>query len=494
MPVVVTGAADAHDQPEGITVITPADPEVTAADPEVPDSAQTVDDLAYIIFTSGSTGEPKGVMITHRMASNTVQDINQRFGVGAADRAIAMAPAGFDLSVYDIFGVLGAGGALVVPDPDRAADPEHWTDLVHRHGITVWNSVPAPVRIWADTLAADDPRTRSLRLVLMSGDWIPLDLPETLRTAVPGAEAVSLGGATEGSIWSIHHRISRVEETWSSIPYGTALANQTMHVLDRWGDPRPNWAVGEIHIGGAGVAAGYWADPERTAERFVTDPRTGGRLYRTGDLGRFRPGGVIEILGREDHQVKINGFRVELGEIESVLVRLPGVRHAVVAAPAHPRTGQRQVVAHLVTDGTAPDPAAVRKAAAAELPPYMVPSHVLPLPELPLTANGKLDHAALPQPWTGDETPEAGAAPANPLQEQLFTIWVTGLGHDEFGVTDGFFDVGGDSLHAVAILREVRDRFGVGPEIEQDLVEALFTNADIATVADIVGAAAGAGR
>ncbi|WP_433873118.1 non-ribosomal peptide synthetase [Saccharopolyspora sp. CA-218241] len=495
VPVVIAEPDAVGEQPDDVVLITTDAPEVGAADPTAPESPQGVDDLAYVIFTSGSTGEPKGVMINHRMAANTVQDVNARFGVGPTDRALALAPAGFDLSVYDVFGVLGAGGALVVPDGARGADPDHWSELVQRHRVTIWNSVPAPVRIWADTLRPSEPRAASLRLVMMSGDWIPLDLPDALRAAVPGVDVVSLGGATEGSIWSIHHRVGQVDPDWTSIPYGKALANQTMHVLDRWGDPRPTWAVGEIHIGGTGVAAGYWADPERTAERFVTDPRTGARRYRTGDLGRFRPGGDIEILGREDHQVKINGFRVELGEIETVLARLPEVRQVVVAAPAHPRTGHRQVVAHLVVDDpAAADPTAVRAAAAGELPPYMVPSHVLPLAALPLTVNGKIDHAALPLPWAADDEPGPAVAPDDPVQRELLAIWAAGLGHDEFGAADGFFDVGGDSLHAVAILREVRERFGIGPGTEQDLVEALFTNADVATVAGIVAEAAGARR
>ncbi|MGL4745146.1 MAG: non-ribosomal peptide synthetase [Dermatophilaceae bacterium] len=500
--VVVSRAQDAADTvPDGVTVVPPtASPDlptdVSAGPPtDVPGAEdggpRTPDDLAYVIFTSGSTGEPKGVAITHRSAANTVQDIVRRFDVTERDRVLALAPSTFDLSVFDIFGVLGAGGAVVIPDADRAGDPDHWVDLVSDHDVTLWNTVPAPMRLYADALArraADGPVTGP-RLVLLSGDWIPLDLPDRVRDVLPDAEVVSLGGATEGSIWSICHRIRDVDPSWTSIPYGRALANQTMHVLDRWRQPCPTWVTGEIHIGGAGVAAGYWRDETRTAERFIRSPRTGARLYRTGDLGRFLPGGDIEILGREDLQVKINGYRVELGEVEACLAALPGVDQVVVSAPPHPGTGQRQVIAHVVLredgpDEDGPDEAAVRAAAGQQLPSYMVPSRVLPVPAVPLTPNGKVDRAALPVPWGADEP--ARPEPASPVESALRQIWVAQLGHDEFGTADGFFDAGGDSLHAVGILRELRERLSLSPDLEPDLAEALFTNSDIAGLAEII--------
>ncbi|MFJ5289852.1 amino acid adenylation domain-containing protein [Streptomyces sp. NPDC088348] len=475
--------------PEGVTVLTPQDQATLKCPTERPERRQGHDDLAYVIFTSGSTGEPKGVMITHRSAANTVQDINRRFDVGEDDRTMALAPAGFDLSVYDLFGVLGAGGTVVVPDPARGNDIAHWSQLIGRYGVTIWNSVPAPMRMWIDSLGDGGvPRGCRLRLALLSGDWIPVDLPNRIREAIPAMRMISLGGATEGSIWSIHHPIEAVRPEWSSIPYGKPLANQTMHVLNQWMEPSPVGVTGEIHIGGVGVALGYLGDPERTAERFLVHPVTGERLYRTGDLGRYLAGGDIEILGREDFQVKINGYRVELGEIEAALLRQPGVRNALVTAPAHARTGQRQIAAYVVPEpGTDPDPAVLREALTALLPGYMVPSRFLTLDILPLTTNGKIDHKALPTPWNDDpDGASARVAPRSRVEERLFELWTQQLGHGDFGVEEGFFDIGGDSLHAVGLLALLRTEFGIEADMEQEMVEGLFMNASIASFTELI--------
>ncbi|MFG2720883.1 amino acid adenylation domain-containing protein [Streptomyces sp. NPDC048416] len=475
--------------PQGVSVLTPDDEATAKCSVERPESRQSHDDLAYVIFTSGSTGEPKGVMITHRSAANTVQDINRRFGVGEDDRTMALAPTGFDLSVYDLFGVLGAGGTVVVPDPARGNDIAHWSQLIGRYGVTIWNSVPAPMRMWVDSLGEGGvPRGCRLRLALLSGDWIPVDLPNKIREKLPAMRVISLGGATEGSIWSIHHPIGAVSPEWSSIPYGKPLANQTMHVFNQWLEPSPVGVTGEIHIGGTGVAQGYLGDPERTAERFLVHPRTGERVYRTGDLGRYLPGGDIEILGREDFQVKINGYRVELGEIEAALLRQPGVRTALVTAPAHARTGQRQIAAYVVPEpGTDPDPAALREALTALLPGYMVPSRFLTLDTLPLTTNGKIDHKALPTPWNEtSDTTSARVAPRDRVEERLFALWSQQLGHGDFGVEEGFFDIGGDSLHAVGLLAHLRTEFGIGADMEQEMVEGLFMNASIESFAELI--------
>jgi pyochelin synthetase len=308
-------------------------------------------DLAYVIYTSGSTGKPKGVMVEHGSAANTVADINQRFGIGPADRVLALSALSFDLSVYDVFGTLAAGAAVVLPSPAGAHDPAHWDTLLTRHRVTVWNSVPALMQARLDAYGRPDapPRT-GLRLVMLSGDWIPVTQPDAIRRHHPGARVVSLGGATEAAIWSIWYPIGEVPPEWSRIPYGTPLSNQTMHVLDGQFDDCPVWVTGEIYIGGAGVARGYWADPERTAERFLLHPGTGERLYRTGDLGRYLPGGDIEFLGRADSQVKLNGHRIELGEIAAALERQDGVREALATVAANPATGKRQLVAYVVPD------------------------------------------------------------------------------------------------------------------------------------------------
>ncbi|MFE6686302.1 amino acid adenylation domain-containing protein [Streptomyces sp. NPDC057743] len=340
--------------PAGTRLVTLDDPQVTAAATEPPGSGPAPEDLAYVIFTSGSTGRPKGVMIDHRGAANTVQDINDRFGIGPQDSVLGLSALSFDLSVYDVFGPLAAGGRIVLPTPGRQRDPAHWSELMAAHRVTVWNSVPALMQAWLDaTDGSAQAGGEQLRLALLSGDWIPVTLPDALRARCPKTAVISLGGATEASIWSVHYPIAEVPPHWSRIPYGKPLANQTMQVLDAALRPCPVWSTGEIHIGGKGVALGYWADPDKTAERFVTHPVTGERLYRTGDLGRYLPGGDIEFLGREDHQVKINGYRIELGEITAALERQAGIGQALVTVADGPHGGRKQLVAYTVPDGEA---------------------------------------------------------------------------------------------------------------------------------------------
>ncbi|WP_324197043.1 non-ribosomal peptide synthetase [Nocardia cyriacigeorgica] len=315
----------------------------TAGDPDAP---------AYVIFTSGSTGEPKGVVVTHRAAANTLDDIEERFALSPADRVLGVASLAFDLSVWDTFGVLAAGGAIVLPEQDRVADPAHWLDLVQRHGVTLWNSVPGQMQMLLDVLeSTPGARAESLRLVLLSGDWIPLDLPGRLRAHHPDTAVIGLGGATEAAIWSLHHPIRDIDPQWRSIPYGTPLRNQTMHVLDAALQDCPEHVTGEIFIGGSGLAEGYLGDDELTAHRFVRHPRTGARLYRTGDLGRFHPDGRLEFLGREDTQVKIRGHRVELGEIESALRRHPAVADAAVLVDGRGPAARLLGFAEIATDG-----------------------------------------------------------------------------------------------------------------------------------------------
>jgi pyochelin synthetase len=291
--------------------------------------------LAYVMFTSGSTGVPKGVMIDHRSAVNTIEDMNRTHGVGSQDVMLGLSSLSFDLSVYDIFGLLSAGGTLVLPDKDRLRDPAHWLNLIAEHGVTLWNTVPALMNMLTE-FADDTERTRqacaSLRLVLLSGDWIPLGLPDAVRRLQAGADILSLGGATEASIWSIAYPVHSLQPEWSSIPYGRSMGSQRVYVLNERMEECPVGVSGELYIGGSGVALGYWKDEQRTLERFLRHPRSGERLYRTGDMGRYSGDGNIEFMGREDLQVKIRGYRIELGEIETALKAHTLIKDAVVIA------------------------------------------------------------------------------------------------------------------------------------------------------------------
>ncbi len=304
-------------------------------------------DLAYVIFTSGSTGQPKGVMIDHRGALNTVVDINERYKVDHRDAIYGISNLNFDLSVYDIFGPLSVGGRLILPAPERRQDPRCWVEDMVRYGVTLWNSVPAFPQMLVE-YAQQHPTALCLRLVLMSGDWIPVELPLALRQLCPSAALISLGGATEASIWSIYYPIEAVAAHWKSIPYGRALKNQTFHVLKDDLTAAPLGVEGDLYIGGIGLATGYWQDEERTAASFITQGERGERLYRTGDRGRWLEDMQIEFLGRRDQQVKIQGHRIELGEIEANLKALRGVNDAVVSTTES--QGGRQLVAYIVPE------------------------------------------------------------------------------------------------------------------------------------------------
>ena len=225
------------------------------------------------------------------------------------------------------------GGSLSIPPSGASRDPEQWVRLLRRDAVTIWNSVPALMKMLVEHMAGR-PGTdlQSLRLVLLSGDWIPVSLPARIRDLNDNLEIVSLGGATEASIWSIFHPIGEVRADWTSIPYGKPMANQSIHVLDDRLKDCPDDVTGELFIGGRGLAMGYWRNEEETDRRFITHPHSGERLYRTGDLGRYLPGGNVEILGRADFQIKIQGFRIELGEVETVLGRHETIRETVVVA------------------------------------------------------------------------------------------------------------------------------------------------------------------
>lgn len=318
------------------------------------------EDIAYILYTSGSTGTPKGVAVSHRAVLNTLMEVNRRFEVGPGDRILGLSSLSFDLSLYDTFGVPAAGGALVLPEPEAARDPGRWLELMHGHGVTLWNSVPALLDMLVSYCEAENSEAGSplgrvpLRLAILSGDWIGVSLPGRLRALAADVRFVAAGGPTETSVWSNAYVVGEVDESWASIPYGFPLRNHTLHVLDERLRPVPACVAGPLYVGGAGLAHGYHRDPERTARSFVTHPVTGMRLYRTGDLARYRPDGCLEILGREDFQVKIGGFRIEPGEIERALMDQPEVQRAVVVAAA--AGGQRRLVGFVVPAATA-DPA-----------------------------------------------------------------------------------------------------------------------------------------
>jgi amino acid adenylation domain-containing protein len=433
--------------------------------------------LAYIIFTSGSTGEPKGVEITHGSAVNTVADVTSRFSIAEGDVVLAVSALDFDLSVFDVFGLLSVGGTVALVGEDDRREASAWIGLIQRWGVTVWNSVPALL----DMLLAAAPAGAlgSLRVALLSGDWIGLDLPPRLAAAAPGCRCIALGGATEAAIWSNAFEVGDLPAGWTSIPYGFPLRNQKFRVVDACGRDRPDWVAGELWIGGIGVAQGYRGDAERTARQFVTDD--GERWYRTGDFGRYWPDGTLEFLGRADQQVKIRGHRVELGEIEAGLAAHPGVARAVaVALPGPPP----RLAAAVVPAASGLDPSSLDAHLAAILPAHMRPE-IVAVDDIALTPNGKVARGAIEALLARRFVTGAEAGPqASELEIAIAALWGDVLGAAAGPrPDDSFFAAGGDSLLATRLATAIRNQFGVDV-----LLREFFAQPTVRGLASLVAA------
>lgn len=359
-------------------------------DDPVPDPPEPTN-TAYVIFTSGSTGAPKGVRIGHRSLVNHVEWMHADYQFGPGDQGLQVVSCTFDLSVFDMTAVLSSGAALRLLPGSLLAEPAVVARTLEWEPITLWNSAPASLG-WA--LPFVHQGQGRLRLVFLAGDWIPLTMPGEVRSFAPGALLVNLGGATETTVWSNDYRIGAVDPAWASVPYGRPMPNSRYYMLDEQSRQTPVGVPGDMYIAGACLAQGYHDDPVRTAEAFVPDTIAGnGLMYRTGDRGMWGTDGQMIFLGRLDDQVKIRGFRVELGEIESVISGIAGVRTAV--AVTIPAGGDRQLFAYYVADSGEPDDDEVLEQCRRRLPPYMVPVAARRLPAMPLSANGKVDRAAL---------------------------------------------------------------------------------------------------
>jgi mycobactin phenyloxazoline synthetase len=439
--------------------------------PVFPDTGE----IAYVIFTSGSTGQPKGVDVPHCAAMNTIDAVNEWFGVGSTDRVLALSALEFDASVYDIFGMFSVGGSLVAVDGDEKADATTWVELLRRHRVSILNCVPSMLDMVLSL--GGDRLGDSLRAVTVGGDWVGADLARRLCKQVPGCRFSGLGGATETAV---HNTICEVvgepPAHWATVPFGVPLRNVRCRVVSPSGRDCPDWVPGEFWVGGANVAAGYRDDPERTAQRFVE--RDGIRWYKTGDMARYWPDGTIEFLGRADHQVQIRGYRVELGEVESALRTVPGVRHAVAAVVG---ASAPQLVAAVA--GHPNEVGDITAALADLLPSYMIPMRTVVFAEFPLTSNGKLDRravAALLEPEAKEASAPADGAPRDDVEAALAEIIAEVLGVNSVGVHDDFFAQGGDSVLATTVIARVRDWL----EADHAVVADLFATRTVAGFAE----------
>ncbi|HEX7240019.1 MAG TPA: amino acid adenylation domain-containing protein, partial [Longimicrobiaceae bacterium] len=471
----------------GAAVISLEDALTDASDGEEGASGTGVgpENAAYVIYTSGSTGRPKGVVVTHAGVVRLFQATGEWFGFGPDDVWTLFHSYAFDFSVWEIWGALLHGGRLVVVPWETSRSPEAFYDLLVREGVTVLSQTPSAFRQLdrAEEARGVAPEL-ALRLVVFGGEALE---PRTLQGWMErhGGEKprlVNMYGITETTVHVTYRPIGWAEvEAGEGSPVGVPIPDLGVRVLDRWGDPVPAGMPGELYVGGAGVARGYLGRPELTAERFVPDPfgaEAGARLYRTGDRVRWSAAGELEYLGRLDEQVKIRGFRIEPGEVEAVLGRHPAVREALVAV-REGLPGDRRLVAYVVSEGE-PTSAELRAYLQERLPEHMVPSALVVLERLPLTAHGKTDRRALPAPE--QETAAAYTAPRTPTEEVLAGIWSDVLGVERVGSGDEFFELGGHSLLATRVASRVRRAFGVEMPLralfEAPTVAALATRID----------------
>ncbi len=428
-----------------------------APSPGNPFSTPTIppDSLAYVFFTSGTTGVPKGVMVTHGAAMATITDLGNRFSLGPEDAVLSVSSPQFDLSVFDVFALLGAGGTVVFPSGN---DPSHWLHDLTSPTITVWNSVPCLFELLLDE-AADRPETLAgLRRVMLSGDFVPAGLARRILQTLPHARLAALGGATEDAIWTVVREVDEVKADWVSVPYGEPMAERGIAVLDADLEPCRVGVEGEICLLGTGLAEGYWKDPEQTARKFPTHPKRGFRFFRTADRGRLRPDGDIDILGRLDSLVKLNGVRVEVEEIELALRSHPQVRRAWVEVRKDAAGGAS--LAAVVQAPASLTPEELASHAAGLLPAALLPASYLVLEHPPLTSNGKLDRAALRTLVAS--APRVGRQlPATTSERRVAAIWAEMLGGNDIGLDDDFYSLGGHSLMGVRMLQQIRSRLGV---------------------------------
>jgi amino acid adenylation domain-containing protein len=415
----------------------------------------TPDNLAYVIYTSGSTGKPKGVQIPHRAVVNFLTSMRRRPGMEAEDRVLAVTTLSFDIAGLEMYLPLTVGASLEIVTRETASDGRQLLSKLKTSGATVMQATPVTWRMLLETGWEGD---RALK-ILCGGEALPRQLADQLWGRC--GSLWNMYGPTETTIWST---TSKVRRGHGVVSIGRPIANTQIYILDRLLQPVPVGVLGELYIGGDGLARGYLKRPELTAEKFIPNPfgsGQGDRLYRVGDLARYLPDGDIDFLGRIDHQVKIRGFRIELGEIEAALRKHAGINEAVVVA-REDTLGDKRLVAYLVRKESAgPKAGDLRSFLKQTLPDYMVPAAFLGLDALPLTPNGKVDRRALPAPEYSESTASHHlVAPRNTVESQLIKIWEDVLRVSPIGVSNDFFELGGHSLLAVRLMHRIEQTFG----------------------------------
>ncbi|MER7991211.1 amino acid adenylation domain-containing protein [Streptomyces noursei] len=434
---------------EGIEVIAPGTSEADAQPATAPCPDTLVQHAAYLIYTSGSTGRPKGVLVSHAAISNRLLWMQSVYPLTGADRVLQKTSSSFDVAVWEFFGPLIAGAALVLPRPDGHRDPHYLAGMIRDHGVTTVHFVPSMLR----ALVAE-PATRactSLRTVFSGGEMLQGTLRDQIREVLPHAKLYNLYGPAEAAVDVTSHP---AEPDTATVPIGRPVWNTRLYVLDPWLRPVPEGVPGELYVTGVQLARGYAGKSGLTAGRFVASPfgGQGERMYRTGDVVRWLPGGVIEFAGRADDQVKVRGFRIELGEVERALASHPAVGQAVVVA-REDQPGVKRLVGYVVAEGVTS--ADLREHVGRSLPEYMVPAICVVLDALPVTANGKVDRRALPEPDLSALLRDY-VAPRTEVERVVADVWAQVLGVERVGVRDNFFELGGDSILSIQVVSRLR--------------------------------------
>jgi amino acid adenylation domain-containing protein len=423
------------------------------------------DNLAYVIYTSGSTGRPKGAMNQHDAICNRLFWMQDEFQLHHDDRVLQKTPYSFDVSVWEFFWPLQVGAGLVMAPPNSHYDPIALTGLIEKFGITTIHFVPSMLRVFLETPRLN--RCRSLKYLICSGETLSHDLQKKVFTQLPAEQTklYNLYGPTEAAVDVTYWHCRRGYDR-KIVPIGNPIANTKLYIVDRFLQPTPIGVPGELLIGGVQVARGYLNRPELSNTSFIDDvfsDNSAARLYKTGDLARYLPDGTIEYLGRLDHQIKLNGLRIELGEIEALTSQHDCVRQAV-AIMAEMKTGEKALAVYAVVEDSwkrcsTEFSKEIKNFLAQKLPSYMVPSLVITVTELPLTVSGKVDRKALRVPTGLPDITKSEPAIASNLEMQLFKVWQKILKNDNIGVTDNFFDVGGDSLLAIMVISEINKAY-----------------------------------
>jgi amino acid adenylation domain-containing protein len=453
-----------------------------ASNPEIVNSPE---DPAYIIYTSGSTGVPKGVVVRHRNLSNYVQYIRTWLRLDEHPEGLQFATVttiSADLGNTCLYPALLSGGCLHIATKDVAAESGRLAEFMRTNSIDVLKIVPSHLQALLD--ASGDATILPRRYLIVGGEALRQSLVDRITALTPACEILNHYGPTETTVGSLTFRLKDSalgNSRCDTIPIGRPIANTRIYILDAWRQPLLTGLAGELYISGAGVAAGYLNQPELTSERFLDDPwQPGEKMYRTGDRVRYLPDGSVEFIGRADNQVKIRGFRVELGEIETLLVRHPAVREGVVLVRPD-RRGDPSLVAYVaLRHGTTLDSPALCAFLGEQLPAYMVPAVIIPVPKIPLTSNGKIDRKALPDPEDFErQRARAAVPPRDATEAAIADIWTDVFRRSPIGVEDNFFDLGGHSLMATQVISRIRSRFGIAIDIrvifDQPTIRALAT-------------------